>query len=65
MTMVAQVLLEKEVIEGKELTLLLGMEEKEEKTPSPAEEVKEGRKTPEETAEESRSPNILGEAPAD
>jgi hypothetical protein len=65
MANVARVLLEKEVIEGKELARLLGLEEKEEKTGSPAEGAEKTTLSPEETAEDSRSPNILGEAPAD
>ena len=65
MAKVAQVLLEKEVIEGKELTLLLGMEEKEEKNESPAEKEKPERESPGVLSEDSRTPNVLGEAPAD
>ena len=65
MAKVAQVLLEKEVIEGKELTLLLGMEEKEEKNDSPAEKEKPERESPGVLSEDSRTPNVLGEAPAD
>jgi cell division protease FtsH len=65
MAKVAQVLLEKEVIEGKELTLLLGMEEKEEKKDTPAEKEKPERESSGVLSEDSRTPNVLGEAPAD
>ena len=65
MAKVAQVLLEKEVIEGKELTLLLDMEEKEEKKDTPAEKEKPERESSGVLSEDSRTPNVLGEAPAD
>jgi cell division protease FtsH len=64
MTKVAQVLLEKEVIEGKELTILLGMEEKNKETVSDSIEENKEQKTQKEIPEGGHAPNILGEAPA-
>ena len=65
---VARVLLEKEVIEGKELTVLLGMEEQlsgEEPEGSEKTSLKEGQKSSEDTPEEqSYGTGLVGEAPA-
>jgi len=41
------------------------MEEKEEKNDSPAEKEKPERESPGVLSEDSRTPNVLGEAPAD